>query len=222
MISSGKRSPILTSFLILWLSAVVVAAQGGGWLAEQFAIALGADWPGWGWPAIGLTQGALTLGPLLLLALLWREPRQRAVYRTWAIAAILPLLLIPIRLFPLPAAQRQTLWQIIITVIFGAGLAIALLLREKPRLKLSLTEPSLWLAMVGAGLLSYPWLAWGALGSLSDTALNLIAGLIFGLVSSLLLNGWLYPHLDLTRRSDQLGGVLAVGWPCCCWRVAWG
>ena len=208
----------LTIVLIIWIGSVSVGAQAGGWLVEQIFIIAGLAWPAWGWPLILAGQSLLLLGPLLPLAWLWRGPRYRAIFQTWAISAGFILALIPLRATALPDAQRSVVLQIFLTLLYSGLTLVIIGLRHRkssPRrpLAANLTGPGLWVVLLLSPLLAYPWLAWGALGSPLDALLNLAAGLLFGLLAGLILGHFLLPRLRSTGANVYanliLGGFAA-------------
>jgi hypothetical protein len=208
---------VITIILIIWIGFVSVAAQVGGWLAEQIFLITGTTWPIWGWPAISGGQGLLLLSPLLPLAWFWRGPRYRTVFQTWALAAGFVLILIPLRSTSLPDVQRSLGLQTLLTLFYGGLILVVIWLHEKRRggpfrsLHLDLAKPSLLLALLLSPLLAYPWLAWGALGSTLDTIINLVAGLLFGLLSGLILGYFLVRPLRSINTNVNVNADITLG-----------
>ncbi len=150
--------------------------------------------------------------PLLVLVFLgarWKTPYYRAIYRTWAIALSFSLLLSLARGFKVTAGQAATFSQILLMVVFGL-LLLALQDRDwfGGRARFSFRgAKGLPVALLLAAILSYPWAAWGALGSPVDTLLALVAGLLFGFESAWVLSSALFsPALASARKpGDRFG-----------------
>ncbi len=188
---------ILLSISILIILSLTWGIQGGAFIAELFVIILGATWnPIWEFVAT-VIQGLLLLVPLSLLA--WRRsvPRYRAVYQTWAWAALFSLFMLPLPFIDNLRLDLTGYAQIVSTAVF---LFIFHTATQK-----KFVEPSLglWPGLLLAPLLGLGWLAWGTLGSIGDFAVNLTAGLLFGLTAA-----WLFARILFTavqQTSDQSG-----------------
>ena len=213
--TGGRWVVLLTGIFVI---AVTVGAQAGGWFVEQVFIISGFTWPWWVWAIISLGVLVLLLIPLAPLARFWPNPRYRAVFQTWAISTIVILLLTPIRFYPLPAAQRHVIPQIMLLLVCLVGVGVSLWLRERKQgiRHTFVARPArqvILMAGLPAAILAYPWLVLGALGSPLESGLNLIAGLLFGLTASLLLHGFLLIPLQRitpsTQSNARLGGFAA-------------
>ena len=182
-------------------------------------VAFGAQLVGWGGPLIGLNipkahtavwasvAESVAIGaPLLLLVLLWRTPRYRAMFQSWLMAAGFVLLLAPTRwLFP-------TQGQLVMILQICASLLYLGLLRwlHWPPISESTESTAPWLALGGAGIFAYPWLRWGALGSPLDLVLDLVAGLLFGRIAGALIRTIWLRSLTLDSRG-QVRNLLTGG-----------
>jgi len=184
--------------LALWIVAVVAPIVFVLWFGEQFDLATGgAPWRG-GWIAGQLCLAAVVGLPAWLARRLSAIPRYRSTFGAWLLAAVFALCLLPARL----AGPTDTLTAAALQI---GGLFLYLLLLAALRRGASGTARaggSLATAVAGGALLALPWAAWGALGSALDTALNLLAALLFGLAAALTLEHKLLPVL---REEDTLG-----------------
>ncbi|MEW5988058.1 MAG: S8 family serine peptidase [Chloroflexota bacterium] len=196
---------------LVWVIVCSLAIHFLGWSAEQAVMIVGLAWPGWTWFALSLLHSLLLLIPCRLLARRQQNPRYRPAYQTWVAAAAFVLLLSPVRLVKGTASQMAALLQILFTLLYLT--LLLLLIRRRPppapnpQLSTFNLQPSTFLI---SALLTYPWLAWGALGSWLDTALNLVAALLFGLAAGLTLDTfWLQPLRQ--AADDQPGRHLALG-----------
>jgi subtilisin family serine protease len=202
---------VLTFFWIVFIS---LAIHIPGWFVDQIMMIMGISWPAWAWPLLSLGHAFLLLLPLAPLALFWRPQPARAIFQTWTLAAIFVLLLAPARFAPVTAMMLVRALQITFTFIF---LLLLLGLMFWRRNRAPAPENSrrtvIWLALLAVAPVSYPWLALGALGSLLDTLLALLAGLLFGLAAALILSRVLLPALRRTTltagRMVILGGFVA-------------
>ena len=220
---------ILVIVLLGWIVLVSFFIHLVAWTAEQTAVILGEQWPAWAGLLVPVGQGLALALPLLPLAWRWRSLRYRAVFQTWALAAVFVFFLAPAHLTPFNATQAGNLLQIAGTLLY-LGLLLFLIRRHKSRRGAELgsrgelsalpntsglirPQPPYLPVLALTPLFIYGWLAWGALGSWLDTLLNLTAALLFGLAAGLLLGHVLLPALRQTSTSVgwniTLGGFVA-------------
>ncbi|MBE7531102.1 MAG: S8 family serine peptidase [Chloroflexi bacterium] len=201
---------ILVALLAIWIFHVVWGAQTIVW----FVVGSGGSDDGWPWVWASLIQVGLTAVPLLPLAWKWPTPRYRAIFQSWLLACLCPLLLAPIRLFLPTQSQSVLLTQLLLTLF--VMLFLSLLFRQK----LITDNPSpltahrsLLNASGTAVFISLPWFAWGALGSPLDTLLSLGLGLAWGGVAALVGGPWLRSLAEDSRGLgwDMLTGGVALG-----------
>lgn len=213
--ATGRRQDPWGCALVCLLAAAIVTLalfiQLIGWaggpmgLGQVISLSDGALMA---WASV--VQGVVLGGPLLLLALLWRGPRYRAVFRAWLLATGFVLVMAPTRDVQPTAAQTATMWQIAVSVLFilfAWRVARCRPVAEAP-------PASLWLALAFGLLFSLPWLAWGAAGSPLDIALGLILSAGFGLLLGLLIGGLWLSAVDSDPGSkvrDLLVGGVAIG-----------
>ena len=190
----------IADIILISLGAVAITAltwgiQGGAFISELFANLLGASWnPLWE-AAATFTQGVLMLVPLVALAVWRKQTRYRAVYQTWAWAALFSLFMLPLPFLNNLRDDLNVYVQIGSTAVF---LVILHLATQK-----KFTDPSrgFWPGLLLAPLLGLGWLAWGTLGSAIGTALGLVAGLLFGLTAVWLFTRILFPAIHTTSTS---------------------
>lgn len=190
-------------FLALWVIVTAFIAQVGGWFAEQIVMISGAEWPWWRWSLISLAQAILLLIFILPFAWRWKNRAIKAVFQQWALATGFIILLIPVRFGTLPTAQRFLWLQFGLVALAGGGLFVYAWRRQQINLQISGTKFATTLAM--ALLLSYPWLAWGALGSPWEAILTLLSGLCFGATAATVLA---YPGQRPSTLPAWLNGLL--------------
>ena len=159
-----------------------------------------------------LAQGALFGIPLLLLGLLWRGPRYRAIFRVWLAAVGYLLVMAPTRLLLPTASQEGTCLQIAVTVAYLAFLL--LVTRHSGAAVRQPVRGTVLLAVVLAAPFAYPWLAWGALGSPLDIVLGLVLSALFGILLATIVARFWLAALRIDSRGlgwDLLTGGLVIG-----------
>ncbi len=174
-------------------------------------------------------QIVLTIPLLLLLSSYWPNHRYRLVFRGWLAASVLVILTAPIFLTGPTVAQTHLLLQ-----TAAVAILIAILLFWKPgktapgeqptalindgspanTVTLPPSQAHRWILAVTIGsALAYPWLAWGALGSILDTILGILFCLALGLIAALILELYLLPALQIGSNfwGDYFLGGLSIG-----------
>ena len=211
-LSLGERTGCLGRIV---QGALFLAVIGIAWAGQLWAWAGGVIGGGKVDDALVTAVQAAATGLLLLpFALLWRPVRERAIYRTWLLAALYPLLLAPTRLLPPTQSEAVALLQLGLTLIYALGLYAAL--RRRDGVVRGQTKGgSAWgLALGAAALAAWPWATRGALGSVEETALALLLGLAFGAAAALLPAIFWLPGLQTDSRgrgADIFTGGLAAG-----------
>ncbi len=213
-------SAIIMALVILW----VVITVAGRVLTEFIVAGMDTTLPNYAFAGFALIETIALALPLVPLAIFWPRPRYKAVYLAWSLPLLLMVLNIPIRLLKAWDAQNTALWHIAFGLIYAALVAGIHLLRMRRSQQSGFSslqmyaKPSfgrrLALAAALAGIFALPWLAWGALGSLADSLLQLLAALIFGLDATITLELFLFRPLRQYSggaRSDFLFGGIAAG-----------
>jgi hypothetical protein len=156
---------------------------------------------------------------LLFLALLWRDKRYKVIFMGWFLAMVFGLFMLPAYFPRVEAAQLRSVIQIGMGLLFAAGLIFLLWLRNRRNnspLQLDKHHPDLrvlWVLVIGI-LFFYPWLAWGAFGSLLDTLLQFVTGLVFGIDAAILSEFYLLRPIreaSISEFIDTLLGVVSTG-----------
>jgi subtilisin family serine protease len=207
---------VLVVLLYGWIHLISLTTHWVVWTVEQFTLIEGGDWPIWIWPVVALTHAVALLVPLAPLAWFWRGPRYRAAFQTWALAAAFALFLVPARFAPVNRAQLAAVLQIVGTGAYILLVVALIWLRQRRGgqgfIRPAGPHPP---ALMLAAVLAYAWLAWGALGSVVDTLLNLVAALLFGLAAGLSIGHFLLKPLRRTGAgpgwNTLLGGATVAG-----------
>ena len=200
-----------TTLLAIWNASLAALFVFVLWLGEQLSLAVGAG----DWQLAWFVGGGLLAAAVGLPAWFGRRrgeiARYRAVGDAWLLAAVFVVCLLPTHLAGQTAADTAAGLQILGLLVYLALLAG---LRRRAGARLGPGGGSLAAAVTIAALLALPWAGWGALGSLSDTLLNLIAAALFGLAVALTLEHALLPVLrhDAAGRGHRLalGGLAAA------------
>lgn len=200
---------LMLAAVFFWITGLAILSQTFFWLAEQLVLISGLDWPKWAWFIITIVQGLALLLPTGLLAIFWPNGRHRAIYRSWALGAIYILLMAPMRLVQPPSMVLANMLQIVLTTI-AIGLVLLVRLRPGHPFRRPAIDTSIWLALLLAVIGSYPWLMWGALGSPLDTALNLLAALLFGVLVAM-ISSWDILQPAVSAKGDPRRHLLLVG-----------
>lgn len=194
------RQPGAAYGLFLALGIIIAALMLAFplWVGEQLALATGGgDWRAGRVVALGVYAAAVLL-PAQFGRRRAAAPRYRAAFTTWMLAAVLLVCLLPAHLAAPAAAQTAAALQLLGLLLYLTLLAF---LRRRASVAPGRAVESWGLAVFAGALLAIPWIAWGALGSPLDTALNLAAALLFGLAAGRTLAFALLPAL----RSDEAG-----------------
>lgn len=217
MIRQVKPKPwelVLFGALFFWIAGISFFSQVSSWTVEQLLLITGIAWSSWAWVVVSVFQGALLLVPAGLLAALAKNSVLRQIAVAWALGAVYVLIMAPMRLVQAPSVLVANAFQIIIATI---GIILLLLLHRGLGgiFRQGGGYSDVWLALLIASIASYPWLMWGALGSLMDTLFNLMASLLLGLLVALILHRFVYkPILTsevTTPRGLLLGGLAGIG-----------
>jgi len=210
---------VLCTIAAIWIAVVVIVMQIGAWFYSQTQLIDGVPVPGWFWVVIAVVQALFTGAPALALAAFGGAPRARAAARTWFWAIAFGLLLSLARLCPVTWTQPAAVVQIVLSLLATFFISKLSIENEEVRNDQStkrfstLYSPFSILSLALGMLIILSWLRNGALGSPTDTLLNLLAALSLGLFASVLLDRLLLaPLLAHPAKAWQdigAGGVAA-------------
>lgn len=209
--STDCFSPLLALLAAFWILPVAA-----GQLLAQFVVTgMFTLLPNWVSGVFPLAQALLLALPLTPLAIFWKAAPYRAVFRTWLFLSLLGLPMALAHLLRADAAQLQALYHLLVGLAYSGLILGVAWLRQKrqgggewPRLRMGATPGRLARALLLTTPLAYPWLAWGALGSLLDTLLALLEGLAFGLAAATTFEFVLFP--PLRGEADKRGRNLVL------------
>ncbi|MGQ9548704.1 MAG: S8 family serine peptidase [Roseiflexus sp.] len=139
-----------------------------------------------------------------------RAPRMRAALQSWLLALPLTWIMVPAVTIPSAEAQIAAGARVVLMGIYL--IALWIVVRRLFPASISTTRRAVPLAAGAAALLALPWLAWGALGSLLDVALGLVAAALFGSAATLLITRvYLRPLPDDPDAPGLLAGGAVIG-----------
>ena len=168
--SGGCMESVSLIFMTGWIIVTTGISQSISWVLEQ-QIFESAQIPDVRW-LVALIFGLVILVPALIIWLAAKNVSNRRYFLAFLLAGEFALLMVPARLAGITAALETALLQ-------AAGALVFLLVNIRRGRPLP-NWRRLGIGLIVAGLLAYPWLLWGALGSAWDTLLNLVAALLFG------------------------------------------
>ena len=172
---------VIASLWTILLSGVDLFAS---WVLEQsiFESSVGMADIRW---IIHLVCALLIFVPMLILNFAVKNPRMKLIFRLWMFASIIGLLTVPMKTLYLTAQNETALLQLSSMGLF----LVAMIAFKKPDAQSSTDKKTTlprsgMLGIIGALALAIliPWLLWGALGSMLDTILELLVGVVFGLL----------------------------------------
>ncbi|MFW5940975.1 MAG: S8 family serine peptidase [Chloroflexota bacterium] len=212
-------SRIVAIILFFWVTLLPAVVQLILWSADQLAYATGDGLPRWNWVAATAGSAFLLIVPLLPLAIWWRVPRYRAIFRTWLLAALFGLWVSPLHF----AAPLQSYLATGLQITLGLTFAFFFLLWQRFRRQHPGPErpdrpgPATLAALTLAPLLTIPWLILGAPGGPLEVVLDTAAALAFGTAAALLIRHLAASTVAATggrqgsRARNLLVGGLAAG-----------
>jgi len=193
--AGGGAALIAILLIAAWIAISALFIVPSVWLAEQLALASGREFGRDRWVIATAGCAVAALLPTLLGLAATRDSRYRPVFRSWVLAALFALLVLPVQLVSASEAQTAAVIQCVAALVYVALLRFAGR-RAGGSSRPSLARAALWPALLSAALVVWPWVLWGALGSWVDTALNAVASLLFGLAAVLSLRDVLLSQTD--------------------------
>ena len=209
----GCAYAVIYTLLLIWVTVISLLASLVTWILEQANFSGEIPISPLPWTTFTLLISALLIGaPCLVAALIIKMPVQRAPMRTWALAGLFVFCLVPSHLTDIVDFQLAMLLKLAGMLLYLVALFIWRTISKTP-----LHRPQwngVWLALAGGGLIAFPWLLNGALGSILDILLALIVSLLFGLSAALTLDLSLFsvtrPQSEVSNRRLWLDALTAV------------
>ena len=215
---AGQIWIALGAVLIFW---VAFFTQLTGWfMIEAQAAQTGqtSSWPGIGYAllvvaVIGLYSRVFGYRPQ-------RIARYRAVLDSWGLSTLFVLLMLPLRFFAPLGSADLTPWmhfiQLIALLLF---IGILRLTAERRNLAWRPAANAGWLPWAITPILMAGWFEWGAFGSVLETIVGILLGLLFGYAVGILVGQFLLPAIqadsqgsgwDMWLTGWAVGGILVI------------
>ncbi len=191
-----------------WVVGITVSVHTIAWLTEQVLLISGIYLPWFAWLVISWMHAALLALFIVPLAVFARTPRFRTAYQTWALGLAFVAWVALARVFSASQLQPSALAFTILGALGSAALSTFARTRGRT---FAPDGGALLIALMAAPIIAAPMLAFGALGSILDTLLTLLAGLSLGLFAGILLGAFLLQPLaqDESTPSSLFVGVTA-------------
>lgn len=210
--SPGCLSLVFLALVSFWIGIISFFRIG----TELLMTSIDLITPASAWAVLPGVQILLLATALLPLAWRWPEAITRAIYRAWVLTLGFLLLNTLNYLLPPTAANGRALLQALVALAYAA----LLLVRNRRRLNNTTGQassffPSLSLPAVFllAAIFTWPWLVWGALGSLLESALQLFSALSLGFTAAVIQAVSLAPVFSSEYAGQSRGGKFVFyGW----------
>lgn len=206
--SGGCTQTGLIMLMAGWVLLLTLIVQGVVLTFEQALVEGSLDLPDARW-IIVIAYGAAILVPAAIIWATGRGMPLRRYFAAVAMAGLYAVLLGPARLAGLTNGEGTAALQIGLTLVF-LMIDWVLLQRTDPAYRTRSTWHGLGLALLVAAVMGIPWAAWGALGSIADVLLNLVAALLFGWAAGRVLETiFFHPQPAVDARGS--GSLLLEG-----------
>ncbi len=210
----------------LWVSAVLFGSS----IVDLIVTSIAYMRPNYYWVIFPVIKWILLSPVLLPLGYFWPQRRLRAVFHAWLWMSLLILFYIPVRFTSATASVAQSLLHISLGLIFIGLILISQRWKNCKRVQSGMSIPAwnstgtrnngstrflqILIAVITATLFSYPWLAWGAFGSVLETLLQFLVALILAIIAALILETFLIHHL-LETSSNFTANYFLGGFASC-------
>jgi len=174
----SKRTEMLVLILaVTWVFFFTMFAQLLEWLMEQTLFESTALFPDMRW-LIHLAYTVLISFPLLITSFITQNSKLKIIFNFWGIVSFSGFFLTQGRFTLINQANLVSLFQIVGAVIYLSILVIFIRKQTNDhKQSFSIEKKELFYISGFVAILMIPWVLWGALGSLFDSALNVVAAL---------------------------------------------
>jgi hypothetical protein len=207
------KDPTMTTYALFaalstWVVAATALTYAIAWHNEQLSVRAGAPWPWYNWPLISWGHGLVLALPILLLIRFTSAPRFLFAYQTWSLAALWVFAFGFVRALPISWAAVTALTQIALS---GAALSVLLNLERRRRNRVEWSLRPFLTSLTLVPIVCWPAFKWGALNSIGEGLLNLLAGVALGLFAGILLEYFFFQRLAV-QPSTSGWDMLFGGW----------
>ena len=213
---SNRTRMVQLVLVVIWVVLITGFAQLMEWLMEQSLFESTLLFPDMRW-LINLSYTVLMTFPLFIVSFISQNLQLKIIFKFWAIIACTGFFLTAGRFSMLSQANIVSLYQIFGIFIF----LLLLILFSKQSLRLykfnfKIEKQQIWYVIGYIAIFSFPWMLWGALGSITDTLLNMVCAFLLSIFFMYIYitfyhNKLLeYPEIEIPTESIN-GGVIFVG-----------
>ncbi|MBI5029225.1 MAG: S8 family serine peptidase [Chloroflexi bacterium] len=212
--STPSARPGCLHYLLFVIASLAVIIASGAihlitWGVDQVLLTSSIYLPWYVWFLISLGHALLIAVLTVPLAVFVHAPRFRAAYQTWAMSAGLVALFALARVFS--AMQLQPASVALVILVLIATIVLIMIARRRNG-TFTRNGNDLAIALILAPIIAAPMLAFGALGSPTDTVLTFLAGLAFGLCAAILLTTFLLQPLAVDEtKPSRVFAAFSVG-----------
>lgn len=207
---AGTGAIVAAALVGVFVVGVTVAVQVVGWGVDQLLLLFGFEVSWALGPGTAVLNGALVVGPALLLAYVPRSPTVRAVGRAWVAGAVALAALGLVRL--VPASPPELLLALLALVAAGLagwfGRRSRASRRSSRRAGGAPTGAYALATLTGVAVL-LPWLWVGALGGVLETLLAVAAAMAVGRLAASILDRRFWHYFAAGRSRLVVGGLVA-------------
>ncbi len=198
--------------LTVWIIGATALSLVSSWLIEQGLFEGSLPVPDVRWLiALGYALGVGI--PCGFVVWLIKSPRSRLLYRTWLMAALFSLSLVPAKMMRLIDAPTISMLQIL--GMSAYLYCLFLWVRNKYPGEIFVRSTAIfrgsWSAWLAAPFLLLPWVLWGALGAPIDVLLNILTALLFGVCAGLTVYVGMLRSTTTLERDYRISDLLIDG-----------
>ncbi len=208
--AKGCGVVLLVVFVSLWIIVLSGIDLFATWALEQTLFESSSGMADIRW-VIHAAYAALIFIPTLILNFTVKTPRLKLIFRVWMIASILAILTIPLKMLYLTAQNETAILQISSMSMLLIGLIVFKKPYEGQSLNVKPKSTLLGIATILVFGLSISWLLWGALGSVVDTLLESIVGIVFGLLVVKLIFPHYFERVHTEERELRVSDLILDG-----------
>jgi len=169
---------ILTIFGSLWVIIISSVNLILSWVIEQSIFEVSTIMPDFRWINHAISSGLILIVCLLITRFVKQE-HVKAIFKLWSLGAVFSVISIPIKTLFVTAQIETMLFQI---AVMGLMITVLFFMDRKNVAGESSGQNPFklpgFIILIG-GIICIPWVLWGSLGSVLDTLVGLMVGVVF-------------------------------------------
>jgi len=202
---SKSKEILLMILVITWVIGITVVAQLLEWLMEQSLFESTSLFPDMRW-LIHIAYTVLLSFPLLITGFITQNQKLKVIFNFWGILSFSGFFLTQGRFTFINQANLVSIFQIIGISIYLILLYVIGIKQKTGYKEFFFKDKESFLYISGfAALLSIPWVIWGALGSFSDTLLNVFAGILLSILIVTTYSNYFIKKISINSESENPG-----------------